>query len=75
MTREFESLPTLDKVDLERLEKKYFSPPHFLILQTDDSAPIHIVKGGAEDARRLSRMYGDMQILLKELRRLLELVG
>ncbi len=75
MTREFESLPTLDKADLERLEKKYFSPPHFLIFGTDDFGPIHVVKGGASDVHKLLNMHSDINRLIVELRKLLELVG
>ncbi len=65
----------LDKADLDKLAEKYFSPPHFLTIRTDDSGPIHLVKGGAEDVRKLSSMHSDINMLLKELRELLELEG
>jgi hypothetical protein len=65
----------LDKADLEKLEEKYFSPPHFLIFRTDDSSPIHVVKGGASDVLKLFNMHSDINMLLRELRELLELEG
>ncbi len=65
----------LDKADLDKLAEKYFSPPHFLMVRTDDSGPIHLVKGGAQDVRKLSNMHSDINMLILELRRLLELLG
>lgn len=65
----------LDKADLDKLAEKYFSPPHFIMVRTDDSAPIHLVKGGSEDVRKLSNMHSDINMLIVELRKLLELEG
>lgn len=55
--------------DLIELEKKYASPPHFLLIDTDDSR-IYLAKS-KKDFKLASDMYQDINHLIKTLRALL----
>ena len=55
--------------DLDELEKKYFSPIHILLVSTDDAGPLFILKKGREAFKKVTNMHGDVNMLIRELRK------
>lgn len=52
---------------LNRLEHKYAVPVHVMVIRTDDSGPVYVLKGGAEDYKKITSMQTDLYRLIKEL--------
>ena len=55
--------------DLDALEKKYFSPVHILLVSTDDAGPLFILKEGRAASKKVINMHGDINMLIRELRK------
>ena len=54
---------------LDELEKKYFSPIHILLVSTEDAGPLFILKKGRGAFEKVTNMHGDINMLIRELRK------
>ena len=54
---------------LDDMEKKYLSPAHILVVKSDDSGPLYILKGGRGDYDKVNSMHNDLHKLIRELRK------
>jgi len=55
--------------DLDKLEEKYFSPVHIMSVTTDDAGPMFILKEGRDASKKIVGMQGDINRLIRELRK------
>ena len=57
------------------LKKKYFSPPHVLLLSSEDAGPLYFLQGGRADNDKVMGMHRDIHRLIQSLEQLLKLRG
>lgn len=66
---------SINNADLDRLEKKYSSPPTLVIVRADDTGPLYLLKRGKKDFDKVMSAHMDLHLLIKSLRLALKLMS